>query len=120
MSLGLALTACASEPPDEWHYMYATIIAPQCTTSACHASLSNAGNVDLHDDAAAYRTLTGRACDDTAAPIGGYVDPANPRGSLLVNLLRRTDPGGMPPTGRLAAAEIALIETWIAGGALCE
>ena len=47
------LAACATDPPEEWRYVYATVIAPNCTTSACHSQLSVAGMVDRHDDAAA-------------------------------------------------------------------
>ncbi|CAN5754358.1 hypothetical protein BH11MYX3_BH11MYX3_38670 [soil metagenome] len=116
----MAAGACVSEPPAEWHYVYATVIASNCTTSACHSSLSTAGAVDLHDDAAAYEALTGRRCDDATAPVGGYVDVIAPAQSFLSGLLRRTGPTGMPPNARLSTTEIERIEAWMSQGAPCD
>ena len=113
------LVACATEPREEWHYVYATIISTNCTTSACHSQLSMAGHVDLHDDAHAYASLTGRSCEDVSAPVAGFVDPANPPSSLLSGRLRRTGPTGMPPNGRLSDTEIERIEAWMSHGATC-
>ncbi|MDQ3366109.1 MAG: hypothetical protein M3680_11850 [Myxococcota bacterium] len=114
------VAACSGEPPDRWQYVYATIIAPSCTTSACHSRLSATGGVELHDEATAYRTLTGRGCEDTATPIGGYVDTAMPAASFLSLLLRREGPTGMPPNNRLADDEIELVEAWMARGVPCD
>lgn len=123
VALALGLTACVS-PTDpsleRWHYAYATIIAPRCTTSACHSKLSNAGRLDLSDDATAYRELTGRACADTTTAIGGYVDITDPTASRLSGLLRRQDARGMPPNQRLVDAEVELIEGWMMRGAKCD
>lgn len=113
-------TACVDEAPGQWRYVYSSIVVPSCTTSACHSTLSRAGAVDLSDAASAYQSLTGRACDDVAAPIGGYVDPADPANSILSGLLRRSGPTGMPPNGRLADSEIERIEAWMSSGAPCE
>ena len=121
--LGLGGAACVSpsDPSlDRWHYAYATIIAPRCTTSACHSPLSQAGSLDLSDDATAYRELTGRACGDTTTAVAGYVDVADPAASVLSQLLRRQDPTGMPPAQKLADGDIAIIEDWMRGGALCD
>lgn len=118
-----ALAAC-TQPDDpsvtRWHYAYATIIASRCTTSACHSPLSEAGGLDLSDDATAYRELVGRACGDTTTAAAGYVDTTDPGASRLSDLLRRDDPRGMPPQQPLPDAEIELIEGWMRGGALCD
>ena len=117
----LAGCVSPSDPSVErWHYAYATIVAPRCTTSACHSPLSQAGSLDLSDDATAYRELTGRACGDTTTAAAGYVDTADPAASRLSELLRRNDPRGMPPSQPLADADVALIEAWMSGGALCD
>jgi hypothetical protein len=111
---------CASDVPDRWHYVYETIIAPSCTTSACHSQLSMAGRLELYDDTTAYEALTGRACGDEAATVAGYVDVTDPSRSLLSGLLRRSGPTGMPPNGRLATIEIERIEAWMRRGAPCD
>ncbi len=116
----IMLAACTSEEPDQWSYVHASIVVQHCTTSACHSRLSEAGNVDLHDAEAAYRSLTGRGCGDDATPVGGYVDTADPQASFLSVLLRREGPTGMPPNGRLADTEIERIEAWMAAGARCD
>ncbi len=113
-------TACATERPERWDYIYSAIIVPSCTTSACHSELSVAGNLALHDDAAAYESLTGRKCGDATTPVTGYVDVMNPTSSLLSGLLRREGPTGMPPNGRLADIEIELFESWMSRGAPCD
>ena len=113
-------TACTTERPERWAYIYSTIIVPSCTTSACHSKLSVAGSLELHDDASAYESLTGRRCEDSTAPIGGYVDVMNPSSSILSGFLRREGPTGMPPNGRLADTEIELFEAWMSRGAPCD
>ncbi|MBA3460929.1 MAG: hypothetical protein H0T46_13250 [Deltaproteobacteria bacterium] len=118
--IAMLAAACVDEAPVQFSYVYNSIIVTSCTTSACHSSLSRAGAVDLHDEASAYRSLTGRACDDLAAPIGGYVDDADPPNSILSGLLRRSGPTGMPPNGRLADSEIERIEAWMRSGAACD
>ena len=116
----VALTACVAEAPERWSYVHASIVVQHCTTSACHSTLSEAGNIDLSDAATAYRSLTGRTCDDTTTPLGGYVDTADPRASYLSVLLRREGPTGMPPNGRLSSTELELVEDWMRAGARCD
>ena len=122
IALGAAAGCVSPTDPslDRWHYAYATIIEPRCTTSACHSPLSTAGRLDLSTDAIAYKALVGRACGDTTAPVAGYVDVANPGASRLSMLLRRADPTGMPPDQRLVDQEIAIVEDWMKAGALCD
>ncbi|NVB82897.1 MAG: hypothetical protein HOV81_31255 [Kofleriaceae bacterium] len=120
LAILVALSACVEPPPAQWTYVHAAIIVPHCTTSACHSTLSRAGNLDLHDVDAAYQALTSRACTDTAAPAAGYVDTANPSASYLSILLRREGPTGMPPNARLADTEIERLETWMMAGARCD
>ena len=59
------------------------------------------------------------ACGDTT-PAAGFVDVTDPGSSVLGGLLRRSGPTGMPPNGRLAPAEIELIEIWMHRGARCD
>ncbi len=116
----IAAAACTDPPPAEWGYVYATVIAPSCTTSACHSTLSAAGSLDLHDASAAYQALTGRSCDDATSPVAGYVDPEEPTRSILSTRLRLPGPMGMPPNGRLSTTEIQRIEAWMRDGAGCD
>lgn len=119
LAIGLAL-GCTAEAPERWGYVYNAIIVTHCTTSACHSSLSRAGQLDLHDEATAYRSLTGRGCGDEATPVAGYVDPADPPASILSGLLRREGATGMPPNARLSDSEIERIEAWMREGATCD
>lgn len=113
------IAGCETEPPDDWSYLYETVIAPSCTTSACHSQLTASGSVELDARDTAFATLTGRACDDTSAPTG-YVDAADPRASFLSILLRREGPTGMPPNRPLVEDEILLVESWMQRGAPCD
>ncbi len=113
------LVGCEADPPDRWSYLYEAVVAPSCTTSACHSELAASGSVELHDRDLAFATLTGRACGD-AAPPTGYVNPADPRESLLSILLRREGPTGMPPNRPLVEDEILLVESWMKRGAPCD
>ena len=103
----IALGGCAANEPDDWPYVYSTIVAPQCTTSACHSALSQAGGLDMRDAATACRTLTER----------GFVDGDD---SYLLTVIEREGPKGMPPNGKLAQTEIERIRAWIARGAPCD
>lgn len=107
LAIVVALAGCAAEEPDDWPYVYSTIIAPQCTTSACHSALSRAGDIDMRDAETACRTLTDR----------GFVDGKD---SYLLAVIEREGPKGMPPNGKLAKTEIDRIRAWIARGAPCE
>ncbi len=124
LALGLAAGCVSPSDPalDHWHYVYATIIEPRCTTSACHSPLSQAGlqPLDLSTDAIAYKKLAGRVCGDTTTAVGGYANTTSPTDSALVILLVQPDPGGMPPDRRLADQEITLVEDWMTRGALCD
>ena len=128
LSAALALGCLAgcvspSDPAlDHWHYVYATVIEPRCTTSACHSPLSQAGlqPLDLSTDAIAYKKLTGRVCGDTTTPVAAYASTTSPTDSALVIRLVQPDPRGMPPDQRLADQEISLVEDWMTRGALCD
>lgn len=119
IALAILCSACADER-ESWSYVYTSIVDKHCTTSACHSSLSTAGNLDLHDRETAYAALAGRDCDDTTTAVGGYVDTMMPTESLLSSVLRLEGPRGMPPNNRLSDTEIALIERWMQAGARCD
>src|SRR5215212_6704206 len=48
---------------------------------------------------------------------GGAMVPGNAAKSRIVQAIRRTGEPHMPPGPKLAESEIAIIESWIAGGA---
>ncbi len=111
---------CTAEPPETWSYVYATVITPNCTTSACHSALSRPADIALYDREVAYQTLTGRACDDTTTAPAGLVNLTAPEESYLSILLRRDGPTGMPPNARLPDPEIEIVEAWMRSGAPCD
>lgn len=115
----LVATACV-EDPTGWQSVYATSIAPNCTTSACHSAESKAAGLDLHTSNTAFTALTGRACDDDQSPALGYVNVIDPAESYLMIMLGRDGPTGMPPNRMLSRAEREHIEAWIRDGALCD
>jgi hypothetical protein len=75
-------------------------------------------NMDLRTADAAFNTLV----NVTSAQYGnfGRVGPMHPINSSLVHKFQGVATVGrvMPPSGKLAAAEIAAVEDWITGGAL--
>jgi len=89
---------------------FATNIQPllraYCATAGCHSGSPAQSSLNL-DSAVAYTQIT--------LPLKGYIDTANPTGSLFYQtLISTTDP--MPPTGRLSDCNLKLIRNWIAAG----
>lgn len=121
-----ALAACATpdDRPTTWSYLHATIIAPGCATSNCHARSSSAAGIDLGSADDAYAQLVGRVCgapdDLPGEPAGNFVIPYEPARSRLLYLLRGDQVDVMPPDRPLPGVEIELIERWILEGASCE
>jgi hypothetical protein len=117
------VSGCAEPGPDTWSYAYLTIVEPGCATSACHSAGVKAGDLDFSTEAKAYRVIAGRACSDTDSPVSGLVSVSSPADSYLLSVLTRSsrpEALAMPPGNRLANGEIAMLQAWIKGGALCE
>jgi hypothetical protein len=123
-ALGLAGGCGTDDRPATWSYIHEAIIAPNCTTAACHNTSTATAGVKLHTSEAAYAILVGHACDgndaDGQAP-RNFVDPGSPESSRLMYLLRGDDVRRrMPPDRALPAADIDLVERWILDGAPCD
>lgn len=74
----------------------------------CHAGGQRKGGLDL----------SGPAGWLAGGDLGPALVPGDPDASLLIRAVRYADPElAMPPRGRLAPAEIRLLEEWIAAGA---
>ena len=80
------------------------IFDESCAKSGCHVEFGQAPNL-----------LPGVAYDQLLEL--GYVDPANPEGSLLYQRVSATVKQ-MPPTGNLSSVQINSIYAWIKQGAL--
>lgn len=107
------LTACTSDPPATWSYIYPATIAPSCATATCHSQLAARAGVELDDIDRAYALLVeGRNDVD-----GPFVFPGDPAGSPLVWLLDGDERTRMPPAAPLAAVERDAIVAWIVAGA---
>jgi hypothetical protein len=109
-----ALGAClgcggaTDDRPAKWSFIAATIVEPSCATVSCHSELSKRGGVDLHSREVGYNNLIN----------GFYVIPGAPDQSAVVSLMNAQGSLRMPPDVPLAQADVDLIETWIADGAL--
>jgi hypothetical protein len=68
----------------------------------CHNGTVQQGGVRLDNRAFALKTVT----------------PGNPTKSKLVTVLHYNDKVKMPPTGKLADSEIAILERWVSDGAV--
>lgn len=113
--LACAIAACTTtdERPATWSFISTGIIEPACGTAGCHSQWSQVSGVILDSREVAYETLV------TAPPdgYGPFVLPGMPDHSQLIFLLRGDEIRIMPPDAPLPAADIALIEAWIAAGA---
>ena len=84
------------------------LLQQHCAIAGCHTSVAMAGNLNL-EAAVAYVNLW-----DTRS---GYLDTANPAGSLLYSqMISISNP--MPPTGRLDSCNTKIVLKWIAQKAL--
>ncbi|HET6611252.1 MAG TPA: hypothetical protein VFG83_04655 [Kofleriaceae bacterium] len=120
--VGLGACGGTDDRPATWSYVHAAIIAPNCTTSACHSELSKTAGLNFETPESAYIFLTGRVCDGTTGvepPPRNFVTPFRPAESKLMYLLLGTELETMPPDVPLPEADIDLIERWILEGAQC-
>src|SRR5688572_13204175 len=90
LTAGIGRAAPGGETPEK----AAALLSARCLS--CHSAEKKAGGIDLS-------TLAG------AAPVL--------RGGHAGRLVRAVSSGKMPPTGKLPAAEIALLRQWVAAGA---
>lgn len=94
------------------------IIDPGCAFSGCHLGVNAPFGLDLSSDVS-YENLTTRTAG--SAPTVPYVDPGNPDGSYLIQVLEGSPsinvarmPFGRPP---LPVEQIQSIRDWISDGA---
>jgi len=106
MLLATAGTALCSEPADFFETRVRPVLAKNCY--ACHTGAKMGGlQLDTREHA-----LTG-------GKSGPVIVPGNPAKSRLALAISYTDPQlKMPPTGKLADADIAAITGWIKDGAV--
>ena len=110
-SSGLAGFGCGGavdDRPAKWSFIATTIVEPSCATVSCHSAITQRAGVDLHDRKSGYYALVN----------GYYVIPYTPDQSAVVALMNAEGSLRMPPDVPLGEADIALIEAWIAAGAL--
>jgi hypothetical protein len=120
-----------------WAYISPVILQPNCATGSCHSPAAAVDGLDFSTLNSGYTSLTGLwvwvndptqrgqpGCGEAAGTIvcekqyRPLVIPYDPSQSRLVSVLRGTDAPRMPPDRPLDEADIELIETWIADGAL--
>ena len=105
-------------------YIQAHIFAPRCAISTCHDHAIASAGLELTDAQTSYDALVGVDPTTEAAKLAGMkrVDAGSPDTSFLITKLVGPPLGQgsrMPLTGDpLTDAEVGLIRTWIADGAL--
>jgi len=136
----LVLAGCGDsldKRPAVWEYIAPAILAPNCATSSCHSRGAAAAGLDFSDPERGYVSLLGlwvwivdptgtasnncKKVDDQVVCQRAFrpmVTPHNPTASRLVHMLRARGADRMPPDRPLPEADIALIEKWIALGAM--
>jgi hypothetical protein len=113
VAAAVASIGCGSmtdDRPAKWSFISAAITQPSCATVNCHSAVAQRSGVDLHDRASGYTSLAMR----------GFATPADstqPASAPLIYLLEAKGSTRMPPDVPLPAADIVLIESWIAAGA---
>ena len=121
-----ALVGCGGEEnrPAAWSYISPAIIQPNCATSSCHSKAAAVAGLDFSTADDGLKGLQKErlppkdSMDTSRAEIPRQlILPGNPEESRLVNMLRARGTWRMPPDRPLAEADIALIESWILGGA---
>ncbi len=106
------VTGCAAdtdERPAEFDYIVTTILRPGCATATCHSAMTNREGYDFS---------TVEAADATFERTGLAPPGAAPEGTKLIRVLTASGEERMPIDGPLPDADLALIRTWIADGAV--
>ncbi len=109
LALFLSTSLAASSPADEF---FAAEVEPILRTRCyeCHSHASGEMRGGL--------TLDSRAGWQTGGDSGPAIVPGQPGASLLLTAVRYADPDyEMPPDGKLAEAEIAVLSDWVERGA---
>lgn len=103
--LGLGLAAVAQQPKTGYQRDVHAIFAAKCF--ACHGGDMRSGGLSLRD----YDSVLegGRS--------GAALVPGVPSESLLLRRVNGEVQPSMPPGGKLSAAELATLQSWIAEGA---
>lgn len=124
LPLAMSTAACGEDDrPNNWTYVHAAIIVPNCTTSSCHGEFNAQAGVRLADRENAYNILVGRTCNENPdnSTDGNFVIPGEPENSRLMYLLIGDNvTRSMPPDRLLPDPDINLIERWILAGAACD
>lgn len=101
--------ASTDERPAEFDYIVTTILRPGCATATCHSAMTNREGYDFSTVEAAAETF-----DRTGlAPPGFAADDTK-----LIRVLTTSGEERMPIDGPLPDADLELIRTWIADGAV--
>ena len=107
----LACTVTASgadtDSVDYFERYVRPLLAEQCF--ACHSTSSPVAQADLRVDSRASLLKGGKS--------GPAIEPGNPDGSRMLQVLRNNDGVRMPPAGKLTDTQIERIATWISMGA---
>ena len=124
-----AFAGCAGDgppPPDtssSFDAIQQTIFDPNCLSSGCHNSISQAGGLVL-EAGVSYTNLVNVASMNMAAHDQGLlrVTPFDPQNSFLFIKITNPDTAAgegnrMPLTGSLSPAQIEQVQAWIAAGA---
>ena len=82
------------------------ILKQRC--ASCHGPDSKKGDLDISN----YTNLM------QGGSSGTVIEPGDPDGSYLFNLVSHEDEPAMPPGGKIPDAELAIIRQWIESGAL--
>src|SRR5947207_2934766 len=118
--IGALLAACgaADDRPRTLSYITDTILVPTCAVAECHSAFKQEVGDQFDTVAAARRSIVANALVvypyDTAAPDQSYLIK-----TLTVGVQSRLGNGKvrMPYDAPMPDADVALIASWIAGGA---
>src|SRR5262249_43921843 len=107
-ALGLAALAPAGGAPPADAAFFEQEVRPvlQANCLKCHGEGKVRGGL----------RLTSRAAVLKGGDTGPAVDLKNPDASLLLKAIRHEGDLAMPPTGRLPAKELAILERWVKAG----
>ena len=108
----LACGACAAETderPAEFAYIAKAILEPSCATAVCHSAQTAAEGLDFSSVAAARATFQDNAF---------VTVPDEPANNRIIFILRTSGEERMPVDSPMPDADVALIEAWIAAGAV--
>lgn len=111
LAAALAAPGCAAdtdERPAEFPYIVEAILRPSCATATCHSAMTRREGLDFSSVEAAQQTF-----DDEF-----LVVPGDPGDGQLINVLTTSGEERMPVDSPLPDADIALIQAWIANGAV--